>query len=348
MNYKLIKIGRSQDNDIVINHASVSRHHAELFVDAEGHVFIRDLNSANGTFINEVKIATGGQLHAGDSLQLGQSEKVDWQEIVTTKAGEGLSAAAANKIGKETSKWHKHAAVKWSLVVFVILLGAFGIYYFNFKQGESDKAGENKIKAEKSAVNAALTLEQLTQSEIKSLDSLKKSVMIDFTGDSVLMSSREKSVLIYIVDGVYTNYKMIGNQRKPVISEAPEANMNEKEATKTSTVEKEVKEERPREKESVEKEVKAAPTGDKQLQVAKETQSTDDKKNAESSTKSAVKSKSGQRLTYRVKKGDSLESIINAQGKLGCELSAKRIMDENGLNDASDFKEGDLLIISCQ
>jgi len=348
MNYKLFKIGRSQDNDIVLNHASVSRHHAELFVDAEGHVFIRDLNSANGTFINDEKVTSGGQLHAGDSLQLGQSEKVDWQEIVKTQAGEGLSATAVNKIGNGTSKWHKYAAVKWSLIVLVVLIGALAIYYFSLKQVEGDKAGENKLNEQKSALNTALALEQLSQSEIKSLDSLKNSVILHFTGDSVLMSSREKSVLIYIVDGVYTNYKMIGNQRKPVNSEAPETNMNKKEATKTITPPKEVKEEKPKEKGTIEMEVKSAPTVEKQEQGKKETLSTDDKKNTESSTKNTSKSKSGQRLTYRVKKGDTLESIISAQGKLGCVLSAKRIMDENGLNDASDFKEGDLLIISCQ
>jgi pSer/pThr/pTyr-binding forkhead associated (FHA) protein len=37
MNYQLIKIGRSGDNDVKLSHASVSRHHAEIFVDADGN-----------------------------------------------------------------------------------------------------------------------------------------------------------------------------------------------------------------------------------------------------------------------------------------------------------------------
>ena len=54
---KLIKIGRSSENDIVIGEDSnVSRNHAEIFEDDEGRVFLTDLDSANGTFINGKKL----------------------------------------------------------------------------------------------------------------------------------------------------------------------------------------------------------------------------------------------------------------------------------------------------
>ena len=41
---KLIKIGRSSGNDIVIDDdTNISRHHAELFIDDEERVFLTDL-----------------------------------------------------------------------------------------------------------------------------------------------------------------------------------------------------------------------------------------------------------------------------------------------------------------
>lgn len=52
----MIKIGRSEDNDVVIDNSSVSRYHLELFKDEEENVFITDLDSINGTTINGRRI----------------------------------------------------------------------------------------------------------------------------------------------------------------------------------------------------------------------------------------------------------------------------------------------------
>ena len=60
---KLLKIGRGQECDIVIEDIAVSREHAEIFQDDEGNVFLTDLKSSNGTFIN------GNQLHGSEVLK---------------------------------------------------------------------------------------------------------------------------------------------------------------------------------------------------------------------------------------------------------------------------------------
>ena len=52
---KVIKIGRLEDNDLIIDDPRVSRNHAELRFH-EGHYEIVDLNSTGGTFVNGVKI----------------------------------------------------------------------------------------------------------------------------------------------------------------------------------------------------------------------------------------------------------------------------------------------------
>jgi hypothetical protein len=66
----LNRIGRHAENDIQINEASISSFHCELQV-AEIAVAVRDLNSTNGTFINQKQIAKG-ILQRGDILTLGE------------------------------------------------------------------------------------------------------------------------------------------------------------------------------------------------------------------------------------------------------------------------------------
>ncbi|SRR5579884_1144630 len=65
-------IGRSKDNNIVIAHSSVSRHHAEIRLE-NGRFFIRDLGSRNGTWVGSRRI-TKLQLFNGDLLRFGEAE----------------------------------------------------------------------------------------------------------------------------------------------------------------------------------------------------------------------------------------------------------------------------------
>jgi adenylate cyclase len=67
-----LRIGRALDNDIVLNHAIVSRHHAQ--VELRGRdTWVTDLNSRNGIFVNRLRIKEE-QLSDGDVLQVGPFE----------------------------------------------------------------------------------------------------------------------------------------------------------------------------------------------------------------------------------------------------------------------------------
>jgi pSer/pThr/pTyr-binding forkhead associated (FHA) protein len=61
-------IGRQADSDIPVPAEEISRHHARLQVTAEG-VLVEDMNSANGTFINDKRVQTG-VLKPGEELRL--------------------------------------------------------------------------------------------------------------------------------------------------------------------------------------------------------------------------------------------------------------------------------------
>jgi pSer/pThr/pTyr-binding forkhead associated (FHA) protein len=76
MNYQKILIGRDTSCDLVISHDSISRKHAELFIDFEGNVFVTDLSSKNGTYVNNRRIFQSEQLFIGDILMVGNKIEV--------------------------------------------------------------------------------------------------------------------------------------------------------------------------------------------------------------------------------------------------------------------------------
>ena len=65
------RIGRIPDNDIVVPHFSVSRHHAELRTTQGGYRIV-DLGSHNGTFVNEQRV-TAAALAEGDTVGFGDT-----------------------------------------------------------------------------------------------------------------------------------------------------------------------------------------------------------------------------------------------------------------------------------
>lgn len=67
-----ITIGRAEDNSFQISEPSVSSHHCELVVSG-AEVKVKDLNSTNGTFINDEQV-TEAVLKPGQILRLGRIE----------------------------------------------------------------------------------------------------------------------------------------------------------------------------------------------------------------------------------------------------------------------------------
>jgi pSer/pThr/pTyr-binding forkhead associated (FHA) protein len=65
-----LRIGRTPDNDIVIDNLAVSRLHAMIEED-KGSVFVRDCDSLNGTEVNGERI-TRAKLQDGDEIKIGK------------------------------------------------------------------------------------------------------------------------------------------------------------------------------------------------------------------------------------------------------------------------------------
>ena len=56
----LVRVGRDDEMDIIIDNPSVSRNHAEIRVEENGWV-VEDLGSSNGTFMKGEKIELEGE-----------------------------------------------------------------------------------------------------------------------------------------------------------------------------------------------------------------------------------------------------------------------------------------------
>ncbi|MFI5345761.1 MAG: FHA domain-containing protein [Elusimicrobiota bacterium] len=63
-----LSVGRKPDNDIVIDNPAISGHHCRISVQG-GTYFVEDLESTNGTFVNEKRVKKSG-LHHNDVIGL--------------------------------------------------------------------------------------------------------------------------------------------------------------------------------------------------------------------------------------------------------------------------------------
>jgi uncharacterized protein YneF (UPF0154 family) len=135
---KIIKIGKSDTNDIYkifVNDITVSKEHCQIFIDDEGNKFLTDLNSTNGTFVNNNKISEPVILTQYDIVRAGNS-LVNWKEFLhnqneRTSNGSLLKAeniisktevdSETNIDGKFNNKNPKYRSIKITNICLLIL-----------------------------------------------------------------------------------------------------------------------------------------------------------------------------------------------------------------------------------
>lgn len=146
-------IGRSSDNDLSINSASLSRRHAVIEIDNDS-AFISDCGSQNGTIVNGFPITGAARLNDGDVITLGGvfnlSAAINGQ--AATAAGLTPSLSSSSLIQQSSSSplpapannapafWLTPPVIIAAAVSGIILLVA-GILVALTWNGESKKSG---------------------------------------------------------------------------------------------------------------------------------------------------------------------------------------------------------------
>jgi pSer/pThr/pTyr-binding forkhead associated (FHA) protein len=93
-----LKIGRFPENDLVIESEGVDPYHLELFCDIDGNVFITDLNTKNGTYINGEELNGYSLLKKGDKVILGRHYVFRWESFIRSEESEKKIESAINEL----------------------------------------------------------------------------------------------------------------------------------------------------------------------------------------------------------------------------------------------------------
>jgi len=100
LNVDRTTIGRVEDNTFQIAETSVSSHHCEVLLRGSD-VVIKDLNSTNGTFINDQPV-TESVLKPGQTLRLGQVElKLETGASASAPASAPATAPAPGPVKRQ-------------------------------------------------------------------------------------------------------------------------------------------------------------------------------------------------------------------------------------------------------
>ncbi|MDR0834574.1 MAG: DUF805 domain-containing protein [Candidatus Symbiothrix sp.] len=115
---KVITIGRSSQNEIVINDEKVSRHHLQIIQDDYGNFRLADFGSTNGTSVNGRRVTGELSLSPGDVIVIGNTT-LPWRNYFpsdqSTATGSGYTPPTNNVDDRRpsdnwyTKPWHQYA-----------------------------------------------------------------------------------------------------------------------------------------------------------------------------------------------------------------------------------------------
>ncbi|NJL11933.1 MAG: FHA domain-containing protein [Microscillaceae bacterium] len=137
-----LRVGRAPDNDLVLDDPKISKYHLHLRWLASGQVEVEDMESANGTFVNQEKLPAyqARTLEGGDVLVLAETP-LDWASLgpstSTKPAPHEENATPRPAIDKKMSiirhRNKTEGILKMGLLLFLGVLFTFLlVWYFNF------------------------------------------------------------------------------------------------------------------------------------------------------------------------------------------------------------------------
>ena len=95
-------VGRHQDADLVLQAAEISRRHAALLL-KENQLWVQDLNSSNGTYVNEVRIQHETVLNDRDIVQFASLQFAVVQSVALDVPVENIVVSQVEPVIAETA-----------------------------------------------------------------------------------------------------------------------------------------------------------------------------------------------------------------------------------------------------
>lgn len=156
-----ITIGRSANNKVVLTDKSVSNYHAKFILKNDGTLWIKDLNSTNGTFVNDVRIENEQSLTPSDSIRFGLFQ-YNWQEELLSSEKDSNTTlipreeevskdnviTAEEVFTKRSNNDHLEKKISIFITVILVLGGLFMIVNGWGKWGNSDDSGDTNTQEE--------------------------------------------------------------------------------------------------------------------------------------------------------------------------------------------------------
>ena len=166
---RFLKIGKDKGNDIYkdfINDPTVSRNHCKFFEDDEGNVFLTDLNSTNGTFVNGNKISKPVLLESYDIVRAGNS-LIKWKEYFSKQ----------NKINKDFLEEPNQKSINqepqkkknkiWLLVLLILIILSILAYYNSDFFKISDNSDNSEIEKSNIPLELDKSIDNITSEDVK-------------------------------------------------------------------------------------------------------------------------------------------------------------------------------------
>lgn len=141
---------------IVINDSLVSRVHLQIMKDAKGRIFVLDIDSTGGTFVNGIKTVGEKQIFPGDIIKIGNTQ-LDWQNYFNSAANNIVQQNTNNSQANIYAPAKNKVSNKKLIITFVIVILSVVTIYFAYtiiQKQVAKKVHEEWVEKYKRDINA--------------------------------------------------------------------------------------------------------------------------------------------------------------------------------------------------